>query len=131
MSGGGFTPGLKTESLGVNEDWSWLASEHGLIPKRGGATFDAALQAADGDGNKLLLAGTAVAIVTIGGKWADYDDIETNGQEDGVGILMHDINLKDGDVVAAVALAGSPLEVRCTGVDAAFKVDTGAAFIWQ
>jgi len=131
MSGGGFTPGLRTESLGVGADWSWLASEDGLISKRGGATFDAALQVADGDGNKLLLAGTAVAMVTIGEKWGDYDDAETNGQEDGVGILMHDINLKDGDVIAAVALAASPLEARCTGVDAAFKADVGAAFIWQ
>ena len=131
MSGGGFTPGLKTESLGVGSDWSFLASEHGLISKRSGATFDAALQAADGDGNKLVLAGTAVAEVTVGSKWGDYDDAETNGQEDGVGILMHDINLKDGDVIAAVMLAGSVIEARTTGVDAAFKVDVGGAFIWQ
>ena len=54
-----------------------------------------------------------------------------NGTEDGVGIIMHDVNLKDGDVIAAILLHGSLIEARTTGVDAAFKVDVGDRIIWQ
>ena len=64
---GGFSPGLKTESLGVNEDWSFLASEE-WISKRSGATMDATQVVADGNGDKLIFAGTAVAIVTANSK---------------------------------------------------------------
>ncbi len=128
---GGFSPGLKTVDLGVNEDWAYLASEENLVSKRGGATFDATEVAADGNGDKIVAGGTAIAIVTAASKYAPYDDGNVDGTEVGTGILVHDINLRDGDIVAAVWLAGSFIEVRTTGVDAAFKVDVGDGFIWQ
>ncbi len=127
---GGFAPGLVEKSLGVNEDWSFLASENWLS-KRSGATFDATEVAADGNGDKLVLAGTAVAIVTANSKWAPYDDGNADGTEVGQGVIMHDVNLKDGDVIAAILLGGSIIEARATGVDAAFKVDVGDRIVWQ
>ena len=127
---GGFSPGLKTSPLGVNEDWSFLASEN-LTSKRSGATFDAAQVVADGNGDKIMTAGEAVAIVTANSMYAAYDDGAADGTEDGVGLLLADVNLKDGDVIAAVMLGVSAIEARTTGVDAAFKVDVGDKFIWQ
>lgn len=125
-----FRPGIRKESLGVGPTFSFLASEHG-IQIRAGATFDAALVGADADGNKILQAGTVVGEVTASGKWGAYDNAAADGREVAKGFLLHEINLKDGDVIASVLLHGSVLEARVSGLDASGKVDLASAFIFQ
>lgn len=68
---GGFTPGLRTVSDGVTAEASFLASEHGVV-KRSGVTLASSLVSADGDGNKIVKAGTVLGKVTSTGKYAPY-----------------------------------------------------------
>lgn len=69
---GGFTPGLRRTDVSLSGGASFLASEN-MTVKRGGITLDAALVAADADGNKILDEGTFVSVVTATGKYGPYD----------------------------------------------------------
>jgi hypothetical protein len=127
---GGFTPSLRVISDGVNAEVAFLASED-LMVKRGGITIDSSLTAADGDGNKIITAGTLLGEITASGKYTTYDDTGTDGEEVAQGFLLESVNLKDGDVITGLVLRCSVIEARCTGVDAAAKVDLGDRVIWQ
>lgn len=127
---GGFTPALVTTSDGVTAEASVLASEHAMF-KRVGITLDASLVAADGDGNKILAAGTVIGKVTATGKYGAYNNAATDGREVAVGLITESVNLKDGDVITHLLLHGSVLEARCTGVDANAKTDLAGRIIFQ
>jgi hypothetical protein len=126
---GGFSPALRrtTDTLPGREA-SFLASEH-IAVKRLGATYDAGGVTANAAGDKILKAGTLVGKVTATGKYRPYNDAGSGGVETAAGIVMETLNLRDGDVIAGLMLHGSVLEARCTGVNAAAKVDL-AGRIW-
>jgi len=121
MSRGGFNPNLISTDFG-HASASFLASEHGMA-KRIGVTLDADLMTADSNGNKYLMAGTAIGKVTASGLYGPYNNGLSDGREVGKGLLEHDVNLKYGDVVASIMIHGSVIEDRCIGVDATFKTD--------
>ncbi len=125
----GFTPGLRTESLGVGPEYSFLASAHYTL-FRAGITLDAALVGADADLDKILLAGTVIGKVTSGGKYGAYDNTESDGREVAVGFLMETVNLKDGDVIAAAIHHGSVIVPRTSGLDASGRVDLAGHFFF-
>jgi Bacteriophage lambda head decoration protein D len=127
---GGFTPGLRTVSDGVTAEASFLASEHGMV-KRSGITLDATQVTADGDGNKIVKAGTVLGKVTANGKYGPYDNAASDGTEVAVGFALESVNLKDGDTICGILLHGSVLEARCTGVDASAKTDLAGRVIFQ
>ena len=121
MARGGFNPNLISTDFG-HASASFLASEHGMA-KRVGITLDADLMTADSNGNKYLMAGTAIGKVTASGLYGPYNNGLSDGREVGKGLLEHDVNLKYGDVTASLMIHGSAIEDRCIGVDSAFKVD--------
>lgn len=122
MSRGGFNPNLISTDFG-HASASFLASEHG-IAKRIGITLDATLfPTADSNGNKYLMAGTAIGKVTVGGLFGPYNDGLGDGRAVGVGLLEHDVNLKYGNIISSIMIHGSAIEDRCIGVDAGFKTD--------
>lgn len=114
---GGFTPSLRRSDVEVSGHAAFLASEH-LTVKRAGITLDAATVSADGDGNKILKAGTFVSEITATGKYGAYGDAETDGREapndDTSGYLLEGVNLKDGDVITGCLIQGSVLSARVT-----------------
>jgi hypothetical protein len=118
---GGFNPNLISTDFG-HASASFLASEHGMA-KRIGITMDADLMTADSNGNKYLMAGTAIGKVTASGLYGPYNNGLSDGRQTGVGLLEHDVNLKYGDVTASIMIHGSAIEDRCIGVDANFKSD--------
>ena len=121
MARGGFNPNLISTDFG-HASASFLASEHGMA-KRIGCTLDADLMTADSNGNKYLMAGTAIGKVTGTGLFGPYNNGLGDGRQVGVGLLEHDTNLKYGDVTVSLMIHGSAIESRCIGVDAGFKVD--------
>lgn len=127
---GGFTPGLRTVSDGVTAEASFLASEHQMV-KRSGITIASSAVDADGDGNKIVKAGTVLGVITASGKYAPYDNTNNDGTEVAVGFALESVNLKDGDVICGLLLHGSVLEARCTGVDANAKTDLAGRIVFQ
>jgi len=121
MARGGFNPNLISTDFG-HASASFLASEHSMS-KRIGITLDADLMTADSNGNKYLMAGTTIGMVTATGLYGPYNNGLSDGRETGVGLLEHDVNLKYGDIAASIMIHGSAIESRCIGVDAGFKVD--------
>lgn len=129
MSRGGWKAVLTSTTFG-HASASFLASEH-IMVKRIGITLDADLMSADGNGNKFLMAGTAIGKVTASSLYGPYNDGLGDGREVGVGLLLNDVNLRYGDVHAAIMIHGSAIEARCIGVDANFKTDVKGAIIFQ
>lgn len=127
---GGFNPKLITTSDGVAGEASVLASEHG-IHKRAGITLDASLLTADGDGNKIIPAGTVLGKVTSTGKYGLYDNNADDGRETAVGLTWKSYNLKDGDVICDLVLHGSFIEARTSGLDSNAKADLVGRIIFQ
>jgi len=121
MSRGGFSPNLISTDFG-HASASFLASEHVMV-KRCGIVIDADTLTADSNGNKYLMAGTAMGKITSSGLYGPYNNGLGDGRETGVGILMHDVELKWGDVAASIMLHGSVIEDRCIGIDSGFKTD--------
>jgi len=121
MARGGFNPNLISTDFG-HASASFLASEHSLS-KRAGVTIDYTTVATDSNGNRYLMAGTALGKITASGKYGPYTDSNDDGREVGVGLLEHDIEVKTGDGLASILLHCAAIEARCVGVDAAFKVD--------
>ena len=112
---GGFTTALKRTTTTVTGKASFLASEH-FVVKRGGITLDASLVTADGNGDKILKAGTFVAKVTATGKYGIHAAGATDGRQtpgvDDSGYLLEEANLRDGDVVTGLLIHGSVLAAR-------------------
>jgi len=99
--------------------------------KRVGITLDADLMTADSDGNKFLMAGTALGLVTATNLYGPYNNGLGDGRETGVGILMNDVNLRYADVHAGMLVHGSVIASRCIGVDANFQTDLKGAIVFQ
>jgi len=118
---GGFNPNLISTDFG-HASASFLASEHS-ISKRIGITIDADTLDADSNGNKYLMAGTAMGMITTSELYGPYCNTNDDGRETGIGILEHDVELKYGDVAASILMHCAVIEDRCIGVDAAFKTD--------
>lgn len=125
----GFKPGLKTTSLGVGPEFSFLASEHTMVV-RAGVTLDSTKVGADADGNKILVAGTVLGKITATGKFAAYASGGAGGLADAVGFLMHTTNLKDGDVIASMLEHGSVIVPRTSGLDAGARTDMAGRFFY-
>jgi len=126
----GFRPSLRTVSDGVTREASFLASEHMMV-KRIGVTLDSAAVTADGDGNKIVAAGTVLGAITASGKYAPYDDTNVDGTEDAAGFLLETVNLRHGDLVVGMLMHGSVLRARVTGLDAAAEADMAGRVIFQ
>lgn len=125
-----FNPKIRTSSIGVTSEFSFLASAHAIY-KRAGVTLNAALVGADANGDKFLIAGTCVGEITATHLWGPYDDTAVDGRAVAQGFLLETTNLKDGNVLAGVIIHGSVLEARVSGLDAAGKVDLAGAFLFQ
>jgi len=118
---GGFNPNLISTDFG-HASASFLASEHS-ISKRIGITIDADTLDADSNGNKYLMAGTAMGMITTSELYGPYCNTNDDGRETGIGILEHDVELKYGDVAASILMHCAVIEDRCIGIDATFKTD--------
>lgn len=136
---GGFTPSLTHTSDGVTEQRaSFLASEH-MAVKRVGVTLASGSVSADGDGNKIVKAGTFVTAYTgtaAIGKYGPYASGGSNGlgapSADTSGYTLEDVNLKDGDVVCGIILHGSVLSARVTpAVDATTRTAVSGRITFQ
>jgi len=121
LARGGFNPNLISTDFG-HASASFLGSEHS-ISKRAGITIDYTTVAADSNGNRYLMAGTAMGKITASEKYGPYCDTNGDGREDGQGLLEHDVEVRTGDGLGSLMLHGAAIEARCVGVDAAFKVD--------
>ena len=118
---GGFNPNLISTDFG-HASASFLASEHS-ISKRIGITIDADTLDADSNGNKYLMAGTAMGMITTSELYGPYCNTNDDGRETGIGILEHDVELKYGDVAASILMHCAVIEDSCIGIDATFKTD--------
>lgn len=128
---GGFRPRLVRSSQNVTEEASFLASEH-IAVKRVGITLDASTVGADADGNKILRAGTVVALVDSTGKYRAYDNgLDADAGGTAAGFLLETVNLKDGDVVAGLMLHGSVLAARTSGLDSNARTDLAGRIVFQ
>jgi len=125
----GFTAGLRRESLGVSPEYSFLASEHTEV-KRAGVTLDASLVGPDSDGNMVLHAGTVLGKITSSGKYGAYDNGAGDGRATAVGFLLESVNLKDGDVVAAMLVHGAVIVPRTSGLDVSGRGDLAGRFFF-
>jgi hypothetical protein len=135
--GGGIRtkPGLVGITDPLSGQIEFLASEQFTV-KRSGATLLASAIAADGDGNKIVKAGTVLAKLTAGpniGMYTIYSDAGVDGAGTAVGFLhAGDINVRDMDWCGiGVTITGSVIEARCTGLTAAAKADLAAHFTFQ
>ena len=128
---GGFRPSLVRSDLNVNEEASFLASEH-IMAKRVGVTLDASTVGADADGNKILAAGTVIAAVAATGKYRAYSNAlaaDAGGTADG--FLFESVNLRDGDVIAGCLQHGSVLAARTSGLDSNARTDLAGRIVFQ
>jgi hypothetical protein len=132
MSGGGFTPGLKTTQDPLLSSVEFLASQDYTV-KRSGITLAAAAVTADSDGNKIVKGGTVLYKHAATGKYGPAIQAGATGVDaEAKGLLFPgDVNLADGDVITGMLIRGSVLEARCTGVTAAVKTALGDRIIWQ
>jgi hypothetical protein len=100
----------------IGGDVEFLASEKYTV-KRTGITLDATLVGADSNGDKILRKGTALGRVTATGRYGPYDNAANDGREVAKGFLMEGVNLKFGNAVTGMVIAGSVLAARCSGLD--------------
>jgi hypothetical protein len=91
-------------------------------------TLDASTFTADGNGDKLVKAGTVLGKVTASGLYGKYDNTKANGQETAVCIALNSINLKNGNAAIAAVFEGAVYESRLTGIDAAGKTELATKF---
>lgn len=135
--GGGIRtkPGLVGITDPLSGQIEFLASENYTV-KRSGATLLATGIAADGNGDKIVRAGTVLAKLTAGaniGMYVPYADAGADGADTAVGFLFAgDINVRDMDWCAiGVLITGSVIAARCTGLTAAARADLAAHFTFQ
>lgn len=72
--------------------------------------------------------GTVLGKITASGKYAAYDDTETDGTQTAVGILLGDVDASSADKTAAILARGPAVvsEGDLIGIDTAGKVDLAA-----
>jgi hypothetical protein len=131
---GGFTPNLVETQDPLSGQINILASQHGLMVKRGGVTLDSTKWTADANGNKLALNGHLISKITATEKYGPYDPTKSNGQENPDEILIifnGGVNLKNGDVITGALLGGSVLEARLSGLDSAARTALKTRIIFQ
>jgi hypothetical protein len=121
VGGGGFVPALKRTTLTSPGGPNFLASEK-KTNKRSGITLSAAVVTADGNGDKILAAGTFVTPITSAGpevtKYGPFDSAASDGRQtpdkDVSGYLPEAVNLRDGDVICGLVIQGTVLKARVT-----------------
>lgn len=130
--GGGYSPGIRTETLTFGAMPEFLASEHYMV-KSGAVTLDAAAVTADGDGNKIVRAGQPLYRQASTGKYrpapaggASGDDLVCKGL-----LFAGDLNLRYGDVAAGLLIHGSVKEARCPTISSQVKTDVKGQIIFQ
>lgn len=135
--GGGIrtSPGLVKITDPLSGQLEFLASEDYQV-KRSGCTLYCGDLVADGDGNKIVRAGTVLGKLTGGahvGMYVPYADAGADGSDTAVGFLLSgDINARDALTMAiGLMIGGSVIAARCVGLTAAAKVDLAAHFTFQ
>jgi hypothetical protein len=135
--GGGIRtkPGLVGITDPLSGQLEYLASENYTV-KRSGATLYCVDIPADGDGNKIVKAGTVLAVRNAGaqvGMYGLYADAGLEGLDTAVGFLFAgDINVRDMEWCAiGVQITGSVIAARCTGLTAAARADLEKHFTFQ
>jgi Bacteriophage lambda head decoration protein D len=113
----------------VGGDIEFLASEHYTV-KRVGITLDSTLWTADGNGDKIVPKGSVLGRVTATGRYGPYNNAAGDGREVAKGFLIEGTNLKFGNQVTGLVIAGSVIAARCSGLDAAGIVDL-PTFVFQ
>jgi len=99
-------------------DVEFLASRH-YVTKT--VTIDASTVPADGNGDKILKAGTVLGKITASGLYGPYDPGAADGRETADCILLNSVNCRDGNQVAAAVTHGVVYEARVTGLDGQAK----------
>lgn len=102
-------------------DVEFLASAKNQVTK--GVTLDASTFTADGNGNKIVKAGTVLGKITASGLYGPYADAAVDGRTLAELILLNTINVRDGNAAVAALSQGVVLEARLTGLDANAKTD--------
>ncbi len=70
-----------------------------------------------------LPAGQVVGRITASGLYANYDNAETDGTEDAVGILTEDADAASAAVTTRMLITGVVFDAKLTGSNAAALVD--------
>lgn len=104
---GGFRPNLVTDSSIVGREVEFLYVAGGAVWDRSGVTLDSSVVTADGNGDKILVAGTVLGNITATGKKGPYaetgasnETVEINSESASSG----DFTLSwDGETTAAIA----------------------------
>lgn len=122
--GGGYRPGLQTITDPLGAQVEFLASEHYMV-KQSGVTLDSAAVTADGNGNKIVKAGTVLFRHAATGKYGPAIQAGATGADaEAKGLLFAgDVNLRYGDLVVGLLIHGSVKEARVTGLTAALKTN--------
>lgn len=126
----GWRPSTRQVPASVHAEASFLASEEGIW-KEAGITVDSTLVGADANGDKILKAGTVMGEVTVGHKWRAYVNNASDGSQTPVGFLAESINLRWGDVVVGLLIAGSTRAARCSGLDTSARTALTGRFAFQ
>ena len=121
---------LQPVTTSITMPVNFLASDHfQVLPE--GLTIDASKVTADEDtGKKILLAGTEMAVVTSSGLAAPFDKDAHNGQEVGIGLLMYDIDVTNGNDVCGILVHGLVKTGAIPTPTAEFKACVGGAIIY-
>jgi len=95
-------------------DVEFLASAHYVTKP---VTIDASTVPADGNGDKILRAGTVLGKITASGLYGPYDPGAADGRQTAECILLHSVNCRHGNQAVAAVTHGVVYEARLTGVD--------------
>jgi hypothetical protein len=98
-------------------------------------TIDDAARDAGATPTTTLRKGLALGEITASGKYAEYHNAHGDGTQTMTGILDDEVRVIDlegnaVDALAVMIIHGYLDESECIGVDAAGKVDVGAAILW-
>lgn len=111
----------------LNDDQSWLGSAHGTSEAES-VTLDRTLLAAIFT-NGYVPSGVVLAKVTATGRYARYDNAQTDGRETARGLLLTPVALKSGSTTnpqGALFWHGQVVEAKLPtnhGLDAAGKAE--------
>lgn len=112
------------------DEAEFLASENYTV-KRVGVTLDASLVGADANGDKILMKGTVLARIDATGRYAPYENGGSGGRGTPKGFLIEAVNLKAGNAVTGMVIAGSVIGVRASGLDTSAETALTGQFTFQ